>query len=273
MAAIIGNAEQQQMNIKEVDRHAMLYAVFEQMDADKSDYVDAQEFKSIFSELGEKWSDERMAEIDNMRDRGDADGHLSSHEFCEFFMEYFSNMNDKNFVEQMDEWFDHLAKSHRKLLLRRVFARMDVDKSGSVSLEEFKALNEDDIGAGNSDAFFRWIEGAQGNSDGELTPDEWVPFVLECESGSTDEEFQQLVDDWMDVLERKRRSTMLKQVFHKMDADCSGTVELQEFYNLRDDDAANDEVREQQQQQHCIPHLTTHLSPLPSHHHHNRLFS
>ena len=45
----------------------------------------------------------------------------------------------------------------------------------------------------------------------------------------------------MDVLERKRRSTMLKQVFHKMDADCSGTVELQEFYNLREDDGANDE--------------------------------
>ena len=82
------------------------------------------------------------------------------------------------------------------------------------------------------------------------------------------------LDDWMDVLERKRRSTMLKQVFHKMDADCSGTVELQEFYNLRDDDAANDEVRAAAAAAalHPAPHLTTHLHS-PPHHHHNRLFS
>ena len=32
-----------------VDRHAMLHAIFLQMDADGSDYVDKEEFKSIFS--------------------------------------------------------------------------------------------------------------------------------------------------------------------------------------------------------------------------------
>ena len=86
------------------DRHAMLHAIFVMMDADKSDYVDAQEFKSIFSDVrrrqiealgnhsltagdrlarqvGEKYADERMAEIDNVRGRGDSDGRLSAVEF------------------------------------------------------------------------------------------------------------------------------------------------------------------------------------------------
>ena len=48
------------------------------------------------------------------------------------------------------------------------------------------------------------------------------------------------VDEWMDVLERKRRATLLKQVFLKMDADCSGAVDLNEFAQLAEgtDDAA-----------------------------------
>ena len=205
-------------------------------DADKSDYVDAEEFKSIFSDATEKHSDERMAEIDGMRDRGDSDGHLSANEFCDFMIEYLAELSDKAFRERIASWHELLASSHRKLLLRRVFARMDVDKSGAVSLQEFKALGEDDVGADSSDAFFRWIEGATGNNDGQLTSDEWVAFVLECEAGSSDEAFQDIVDEWMEVLERKRRSTMLKQVFYKMDADCSGSVDVSEFNNLAEGD-------------------------------------
>ena len=64
------------------DRDAMLHAIFVAMDADKSGYVDAEEFKSIFSDVGEKHSDERMAEIDGIRDKGDSDGKLSAEEFC-----------------------------------------------------------------------------------------------------------------------------------------------------------------------------------------------
>jgi len=212
------------------------------MDSDKSDYVDAQEFKSIFSDVGEKYSDERMAEIDSMRGKGDSDGHLSASEFCDFMFEYFSDLSDKAFRERIATWESHLAASHRKLLLRRVFARMDVDKSGSVSLEEFKALGDEDVGVDQSDAFFKWIEGAVGNADGELTSDEWVPFVLEIEKDSSDADFQQLVDDWTDILEKKRRVTMLRQIFRKMDADSSGEVDLTEFNNLQGPDDGDKEA-------------------------------
>ena len=223
------------------DRHAMLSVIFSAMDADGSGHVDAEEFKSIFSDIGEKHAHDRMREIDNVRGRGDSDGRLTSDEFVDFMMEYLADINDHQFKEKVKEWEGHLASSHRKLLLRRVFARMDVDKSGTVSLEEFKAIANDDVGADNSAAFFKWIEGATGNNDGDLTSDEWVPFVLEMEAGSTDEEFHQLVDDWLSVLEKKRRTTLLRQVFAKMDADSSGEVDLAEFEAMRDG-SADDEA-------------------------------
>ena len=59
-----------------------------------------------------------------MRDRGDADGHLSADEFCQYWLDYFFNLSDRQFNERTDEWEYHLAASQRKLLLRRVFARM-----------------------------------------------------------------------------------------------------------------------------------------------------
>ena len=222
------------------DRHAMLHAIFVAMDADGSDFVDKEEFKSIFSDIGEKHAEERLNEIDSVRGRGDSDGELSADEFCDFMMEYMADLNDKSFREKIGIWEEHLKSSHRKLLLRRVFGRMDVDKSGSVSLEEFRALGEDDIGAGNSAAFFKWIETAVGNADGELTSDEWVPFVLEQESASTDEEFHQLVDDWLEILAKKRRVTLLRQVYLKMDADSSGSVDMDEFQNLKDGSSDDD---------------------------------
>ena len=180
-------------------------------DADKSDYVDAQEFKSIFSDIGEKHSDDRLAEIDNIGGRGDSDGRLSSTEFCDFFIEYFADMSDKAFKEKIAEWDDLVARSFRKLLLRRVFARMDVDKSGGVSLQEFQALADEDVGADQSDVHFKWIQSADANADGQLTTDEWVPFVIQMEEETTDEEFEQKVADWLAILETKRRSTLVSR--------------------------------------------------------------
>ena len=206
------------------DRHALLFKVYQTMDADKSGYVDAEEFKGIFTQVGEKHSDERLAEIDAIRGRGDTDGKLSAKEFCQFFLEYMADKADAAFLEQIDVWNERLLASRRRLLLRRVFARMDTDRSGSVSLEEFRQLADDDVGADNSEAYFRWIESAQGDSNGLLTSEEWVPFVLETEAHTSDEEFEAMVHNWLVVLAKKRRVTLLRQIFQKMDADGSGEV-------------------------------------------------
>jgi Ca2+-binding EF-hand superfamily protein len=193
-----------------LDRHLLLVQVFRAMDADGNGFIDPMEFKSIFSDVSEKHSNARLREIDGVRDRSDMDGRLSEEEFTTYMLEYLADRADPGFTEQIDQWKAELAKSHRKLLLRRgasddarasprrawsegrvtatcscsrppaaVFERMDTDKSGSVSLQEFKALSDMEVGTENSAAYFRWIESATGNNDGQLTPNEWVPFVLE----------------------------------------------------------------------------------------------
>ena len=214
------------------DRHALLFKAFQGMDADKSDYVDAMEFKSIFSDATERHSDARLAEIDSISGRGETDGRLTATEFCEYMLEMMADKSDKAFLEEIEVWMERIATSKRKLLLRRVFARMDTDKSGSVSLEEFRQLADEDVGASNSEAFYRWIENASGNGDGQLTVEEWVPFVLNVEEHTEDDEFQAMVDNWFDILAKKRRITLLRQVFQKMDADCTGDVDILEFKAL-----------------------------------------
>jgi len=235
-----------------VDRHAVLHKIFVCMDADGSDYVDAMEFKSIFSEIGEKRSDQQLKEIDAIRGRGDKDGRLSTEEFCGFMLEHFADRSDAAFTLEMDVWFERLANSKRKLLLRRVFERMDTDKSGGVSMVEFKALGEEEVGAEMSNVFFRWIEQCTGNGDGMLTADEWVPFVLEMEADTSDEDFQAMVDEWQIILKRKRRVLQLRQVYLKMDADNSGEVDLAEFANLREGTDFDE----------ALPHIFQHLDDM-----------
>ena len=186
------------------------------------------QFMSLFTRAEEKQAKQRMAEIDNVRGRdGQGDGTLSALEFCEFFIEYMAHLSDHQFKERVAAWQENLQGSHRKLLLRRAFKLMDADNSGSVSLVEFKSLN-DEVGTASSAALFKVIEGNEGNGDGELTSDEWVPFVLEQQAEASDEEFHELVDGWLDVLSKKRRETLLRAAFLKMDVDGSGSVDFEE---------------------------------------------
>ena len=114
-----------------IDRHAAIHAVFKKMDADGGGTVDPEEFMSIFSDKEVKHAKRFLDEIDNISGRGgESDGQLSAEEFCDFMVDYTSKLNERAFKEKIASWEAHLATSHRKLLLRRVFSRMDVDKSG-----------------------------------------------------------------------------------------------------------------------------------------------
>jgi hypothetical protein len=54
------------------------------------------------------------------------------------------------------------------------------------------------------------------------------------EEETSDAEFEARVSEWLDILKRGRRVTLLRQVFSKMDADASGSVDPKEFLDLRD---------------------------------------
>ena len=230
--------------VEDIDRHAMLFDLFYRMDADHSGHVDQDEFLSLVDDQDEKVARQRFAEADNVRGRGDGgggDGVLNEEEFVKFMREFLFDYSDSDFIDKVTLWEENRRAGHRKLLLRRVFTRMDADRSGAVSLSEFRALADDDVGAANAATLYKWLEGVTGNSNGELTSDEWVPYVLAQEASTPDDEFQALVDEWLALLARKRRATILRGIFHKMDADSSGLVDKSEFALLADgspDDAA-----------------------------------
>ena len=224
------------MTAMPVDRHAMIHSVFKAMDADGSGEIDEAEFMSMFSDKESKHAKRFLETIDGIH-AGDAaagDGQLNAKEFCEFMVDYTSRMREDAFKDQIEKWHANVRGSGRRLLLRKVFFAMDADKSGSISLEEFRALASESEGQDDAADLFRWIEGSEGDGDGELTVDEWVPFVLEREKQRTDADFRTMVDAMLDRLARKKRETLLRQVFLKMDADSSGSVDRAEFDNLKD---------------------------------------
>ena len=217
-----------------VDRHALIHTVFKALDADDSGEVDEEEFMSMFSDAESKNAKRFLLEIDNMRgNEAGGDGKLNMKEFCEFMVEYTTHMREKDFIAQISRWHINVAGSARRLLLRRVFNAMDVDRSGSITLEEFRALAGAEE-AENAADLFRRIEGDEGDGNGELTVDEWVPFVLDKEQHRTDDEFQAMVDEMLVRVASQKRETLLRQVFLKMDADSSGSVDKEEFENLKD---------------------------------------
>lgn len=218
----------------------MLADIFAKMDADKSDYVDADEFKSIFSDIAARHASERMVEIDGIADRGDSDGRLTQQEFVDFMLEYYADQSDRAFCEKIAEMDTHVGASFRKLLLRRVFSRMDVDRSGAVSFEEFRALMGEHENAANFENFFAWIDANIGDGDGLISQEEWVRYFLEEQADFSDDEFQATIAQWTEVIEQQRRVTALRQIFYKMDADCSGTVDMGEFLNLLEDDGSGE---------------------------------
>ena len=61
------------------------------------------------------------------------------------------------------------------------------------------------------------------------------------EAGRTDDEFHDMVTQMLDRLARKKRETLLRQVFFKMDVDCSGSIDFEEFENLKDGSPEDEE--------------------------------
>lgn len=119
-----------------VDRHALLHKTFVAMDADGSGFVDESEFLSIFDDHEVKHAKARMAEIDLVS--GSDDGLIGAEEFCKFMLEYMIAMQDQAFKHKVARWQENVKGSHRKLLLRRVFKKMDVDINAATV---YKAAN------------------------------------------------------------------------------------------------------------------------------------
>ena len=177
-----------------VDRHAMIHSVFKAMDADGSGEIDEAEFMSMFSDKESKHAKRFLETIDGIH-AGDAaagDGQLNAKEFCEFMVDYTSRMREDAFKDQIEKWHANVRGSGRRLLLRKVFFAMDADKSGSISLEEFRALASESEGQDDAADLLRWI---RLRGDGEGTHRRRVGAIcLGKEKQRTDADFRTMVD-------------------------------------------------------------------------------
>jgi len=123
-------------------------------------------------------------------------------------------------------------------MLRKGFAQMDADRSGFVDLLELKSLVEDASHNVEHVGHYKWaspkaLQDLDANGDGRIGIDEWVSHVLVLEEETSDGDFAAAVDEWMKAVNTSRRTTLLRLVFSKMDADQSGVVEMSEFVHRR----------------------------------------
>lgn len=81
--------------------------------------------------------------------------------------------------------------------------------------------------------YLQWAkETAAEREDGTIKMDMWVLGVFKVERETRDEQLRVIAAEWRDILTRQRRTAQLTGTFRKMDADCSGAVDLGEFRHL-----------------------------------------
>ena len=158
---------------------ALLVDVFDSMDVDGSGTVDIAEYRSA---VGNETMRAFFAYIDA---QGVADGELTLGEWLAGMGQLGAAMSDAEFFAELD---GHLVKvemsNRRKATLTEIFAAMDADHDGNVSLDEYRAA----VASTTMRSFFEYIDG-KGVADGFLTLGEWLAGMSEIGASMSDAEF------------------------------------------------------------------------------------
>ena len=126
----------------------------------------------------------------------------------------------------------------RRATLTEIFAAMDSDKDGKVSLGEYRSA----IASKTMQKFFAFIDG-KGVADGFLTIGEWLAGMGEIGAAMSDAEFladlKKLLSDLDIPVDMDKaapppldREALLRKVFASCDDDGSGALSVSEFAEL-----------------------------------------
>ncbi len=126
----------------------------------------------------------------------------------------------------------------RRATLTEIFAAMDSDKDGKVSLGEYRSA----IASKTMQKFFAFIDG-KGVADGFLTIGEWLAGMGEIGAAMSDAEFladlKKLLSDLDIPVDMDKaapppldREALLRKVFASCDDDGSGALSVSEFAQL-----------------------------------------
>jgi len=147
-----------------------------------------------------------------------------------------------------DDNEDLTAMQKRKAIVVKVFEVLPAAPTSGAPTGEDKTVDASVIAelmiehnGPHKEQYLKWVDAtAAEREDGDIKFDSWLVGVFKIEEDTSEKDLKLLTAEWYTILARKRRVLLLTQTFMKMDADCSGAVDLNEFAQLAEgtDDAA-----------------------------------
>jgi Ca2+-binding EF-hand superfamily protein len=160
-------------------------------------------------------------------------------QFYAFGAEYFESLLAEE--RSRGTGLTQLSREELEELLTKMFHEADADRSGALSLAEFKdVLQMADLGLSSAEAKLVMCE-ADFNDDGEISYAEFIPLAIdliqamyarmEAEAKARAEEaaVAERAYELVHGLGREQVEAMIREVFQRCDVDGSGALSLAEF--------------------------------------------
>lgn len=180
-----------------LDRELLLKFTFSFCDVDQNGTLSVAEFTTL-AEKQDPLSVSMQQAVFTMVDTN-ADCKIQESEFISFNLESGSQMRDAEFARACGRWTKLAGERGRRLdrdaLLRKTFAQIDVDDSGSICESEYMTLaaNNDKMSLDIQKIVFAM---ADTSGDGILEEEEFVRFNLETGEALNDLDFSQQCRKW-----------------------------------------------------------------------------
>lgn len=179
-------------------REKMLREIFGELDKNDDSTISLAEYRRLSSSKHEGAMDAFFDAVDK---ENKADGQISQEEFVNWNMSVAEKMTDAQFEKHAKQWLS-LAKTNRRKLLEEIFAQLDKNGDGSLSLREYRKLNNLYKDKAFIDMVFKVID-AEKSADGKISQEEFVKFNLASGKTRTDAEFEADVQVWLSLAKKK----------------------------------------------------------------------
>jgi len=222
-------------------------AIFMELDENKNGSIDTQELITGCKKLGafQEITIDDANMVVNEFDKN-SDGQISLEEFINFFSlrieQFQKSTRAKNFQRVIKRFRDVIttARDRGGITIRDIFAHLDKDKGGSVSIQElsqglralpnFKSLSDQDIQDLTAAIDF--------DKSGDITADEFERFIIGDSnkveiSTKPDETSNSIVDRTREIfVAAKSNGVSFEKLFSLMDRDKSDSLSLKELDDL-----------------------------------------
>jgi Ca2+-binding EF-hand superfamily protein len=226
--------DEQDPNLDEIEQ--IILELFQKYDKDDSKYLDKDEFKALMKDLQAKL-DFPEKEIQRFLCEADMndDGKIEYLEFIPLAMQIIQSMFAKKRLEQhlaeveveAEELLVHgMSRDELTALVQEIFNRMDADRSGKLSKQEFiQALTSMELGLTRREINAIMMHCDQ-DSDGKIDYNEFAPFAYDL--------LQKLISLRLleTELENDELGQYLMDLFKAKDIDMAGQLSWEQIRDV-----------------------------------------